>query len=818
MSTDLVHLNPILLDIPQEVQEWAYGSSEDGLPIAHITGGSYPQWYANLWRLLTRNASNFETMASASRQYGQEKNAQHLAVVQEHETLRLHCKFFYDEYAAGKATQAKISDERYRKLQVEIANSGNNTNLWLAELVKKDKKMHTLALAQAQDFAVANIQGLRIDFSTLQTEQLGFNLSVERWASMLNTRLADEAAAQIAANALAARKRVKDKAEQEKKRVADKAFASTQRAADNAIIQQNFQEHQLELTDLRKEMANIRQNFAAELVAKAKELKAAGLPDDALSVMEAVEGSLGTRVSSHLPPADNISGASSVHEMDMDEDQAGSVMEETPSEYQARMHGAKDNRNDMAGGTGGGSRPPNPTAAAPNPGDDDSSSDEEEFFDPDNYHPQMPKAAKKKMYKDWLEDLLFRRAQKEQEQLKRRRKRETVVERYVLKKPTMQAPPKFKGQKTENFTSWISQLEDYLEYSEGSFVDDNQRIIWVSGLFQEKALQWHQDRRQAFRETAEIDTWAHYKFALKARFTDPFEHEEADKKMLSLKYQDDIADFLARIKELNIHVKLSGIAWRQRIKAALPREICDRLSTYLVPVTDDEDFLSRVLNTGKAHENHLAENRHRRGDDRHQASSSSNAPTRNKNVDKGKKRDFASRGNPMPSSYSAPSSNRDSRRDKPREPRKEFSQTANHEPIYTSLEEATRGIPPSLVEKRQRDGVCMRCGMNHHHWRFCRKQANTSSEKPGKIASAKRRREADVGTERTLVTATQARKFRKVSSLSLSRAAAALDLNPAPPVATRQVAAATIPIQLFQSEPSEQDYHYDGDEDMVDFT
>ena len=73
-----------------------------------------------------------------------------------------------------------------------------------------------------------------------------------------------------------------------------------------------------------------------------------------------------------------------------------------------------------------------------------------------------------------------------------------------------------------------------------------------------------------------------YTFAEQAilRFGPTHEVEKALHKMSTVKYQGDIAKFLLEMENLNIHAKITGVAWRKMIKDQVPEQALFRISMH----------------------------------------------------------------------------------------------------------------------------------------------------------------------------------------------------------------------------------------------
>ena len=293
-------------------------------------------------------------------------------------------------------------------------------------------------------------------------------------------------------------------------------------------------------------------------------------------------------------------------------------------------------------------------------------------------------------------------------------------------------------------------MDDYFSYSADLFPGDENKILWISSVLKDKALVWYQNRKETFRQKNEVDDWRRFWLAMKERFRDAFEQEEAERKLNAYEYRNDVASYLAQMRVHNLKVGLTGVAWRQRLKQSLPSDILQRLSQYPIKPEDDEDFERRLLNSGRNHEDFKREKelRDRKGQ--------SENPSRKEDKRKDQDQSRSEKSKYPPTAPKA-------MRQKGKQTEKATQQ--KRETVYKEVGEATKGVPASLVEKRRRDNTCLRCGMDNHRWSFCRKPANTNSEKSGKVAASKRKRGTDDGNEQP---SGSEDKKRKTSSVILS--------------------------------------------------
>jgi len=62
------------------------------------------------------------------------------------------------------------------------------------------------------------------------------------------------------------------------------------------------------------------------------------------------------------------------------------------------------------------------------------------------------------------------------------------------------------------------------------------------------------------------------------RFGPTHEAQKSRREMVSVKYLGDVAEFLREMENLNMHPRVTGIAWRKMIEDGLPVAALHRLS------------------------------------------------------------------------------------------------------------------------------------------------------------------------------------------------------------------------------------------------
>jgi hypothetical protein len=283
---------------------------------------------------------------------------------------------------------------------------------------------------------------------------------------------------------------------------------------------------------------------------------------------------------------------------------------------------------------------------------------------------------------------------------------------------------------------WWSSVEEYLEYAKGDFDSETDKISWIGGFCRDKALAWHQGRRDQIKESGGRDQWDLYVRELKTRFTDTYEPDDNLRKMEELKYSGDISDYLTQMRTLNIRLRLMGTVWKRMVKKGLGKELFARFSLMEQP-DDDDDFERRLEAVGKGMEEG---NREAKALGLQAIAITRDGKDSRKEKDKGKDR-----------SQSGPSRNdRDKPDRKGKKPerggdreRKPKTNSSTGKVIWTDKKEALMGIPTKDVDERARKGQCLRCAYDNHAWAQCRRREPVIGEQPKRSSATRTKRKAE---------------------------------------------------------------------------
>ena len=195
------------------------------------------------------------------------------------------------------------------------------------------------------------------------------------------------------------------------------------------------------------------------------------------------------------------------------------------------------------------------------------------------------------------------------------------------------------------------------------------------------------------------------------------EAENSLREMGLVKYRGNGAKFLMEMENLNIHARVTGIAWRKMSEDELPIEALRRLSHR--EYVDDGEWLEAVRTVTRAEEDFK-----KRKDLRGRGPSGTTRGDKRK-FEHSKPTVAAKR---VKRQYTA-KEKADYQKKKAGERllKKEGSVAPKPEVKHRVWSEAHQGVDQKIVDKRKSDKECRRCGMKNHSWKYCRKRIQVSA-------------------------------------------------------------------------------------------
>lgn len=238
------------------------------------------------------------------------------------------------------------------------------------------------------------------------------------------------------------------------------------------------------------------------------------------------------------------------------------------------------------------------------------------------------------------------------------------------------------------------------------FRSDKEKILaagtWIKA--DSLAAKWFEGYRIQMEDSMEDFTLGFDGFAdaIKERFFNPDIGREAASKMSTLTYKGDIQDYLIQMETLNRDAEMTGPAFQNAVLTGLSGELRMRMSMPGMATTDDRMFTERLASVGREYESFKRQ-------EHYLGSRSREATSFSKSDKKG--------GKPFNSSSGGSGGFSKKGINPPKvDKNKKFPKR------FESREEATKGVPKWLVDKRLSEKACLRCGMTNHRALFCSRE------------------------------------------------------------------------------------------------
>ena len=305
-------------------------------------------------------------------------------------------------------------------------------------------------------------------------------------------------------------------------------------------------------------------------------------------------------------------------------------------------------------------------------------------------------------------------------------------------------------------------MKEYIEINALSAPTDKLKIMSVGTLFRGTALHWYHARQRELKSQARKDSWADFKAAVKERFTDQARIDKDHDKMLALRYQGDIQDYLACIQELNSCVDLSGQALRKIIKTQLTPEMHAAIYNKCgcIP-TDEATLIKTVREIGLIQEEILRTAHEAKGSSRKSDNKSTTdmeaIPRKETERSSGGRKAVKAKDNWRSKGPAEEPAAKDG--DKPC---KDFSHL---QLCWKNAGQALKGVDQASIDKwKAANKSCIRCGGDNHQSVHCHRKKNidgqelplapeptgntgTSSTAAELVSAAKKRPAEDSGSE-----------------------------------------------------------------------
>jgi hypothetical protein len=328
-----------------------------------------------------------------------------------------------------------------------------------------------------------------------------------------------------------------------------------------------------------------------------------------------------------------------------------------------------------------------------------------------------------------------------------------------VKKPQIARPEKYDGERKTSFKAWWIEMKRWMRFYAESLQKDTDKIDWVGFQLTGTARRWFQAREKQLESYHQEDTWKEFTEALIKRYVDPKEAEKDHKKIKALEYKGDIKDYITRLRDLNTTVLMSGPAYRDVVKAAVPKEMLKMVYSRSGGIPqEDEEFLAAVTEAGEVIEDMKEDDRLKEHAKKDSEKSSHKKESVETKKDKKKKGD-------TPTSDKKKKDSSDSKK----------KETKKKESIFQSGKEALEGVSQDEIDRHKTSKAdCIRCGRDGHKMYDCYAKATTNgvqlpdAKGKGKVSAVtSKRKRSDESAKETaaLPTSESSSKKQKVAAV-----------------------------------------------------
>ena len=268
--------------------------------------------------------------------------------------------------------------------------------------------------------------------------------------------------------------------------------------------------------------------------------------------------------------------------------------------------------------------------------------------------------------------------------LSRRQRR--IQELQYAKPIKIKEPKRFEGKVGDDFETWWIMMEVYIQDQPEKFPNDNRTIDWIGSLMDKYAAAWHVQWIRGTRNGKHPKSITGYIQALKLRFEDRDDKDEAYASLEKVRYEGCIRDMFTKIQMYNDRALVSGAALKKIILDRLPHKILEQMHTVDLHGKTDDELITIVTSAGRTAE---------KWDEAR------------KNL--GLKKPVSEVRKDVQKSFKGPKENRF---DKPKKFKQRFEGRkgrSDKDKSKKTYAEQTEGIEKSELDRRKAAGECQRC-------------------------------------------------------------------------------------------------------------
>jgi uncharacterized coiled-coil protein SlyX len=272
-----------------------------------------------------------------------------------------------------------------------------------------------------------------------------------------------------------------------------------------------------------------------------------------------------------------------------------------------------------------------------------------------------------------------------------------VPNRQYIKPIEYKTPATFAGDGKTDFDTWWISVKRFIRNEDDRFRDDEHKVGWVGSIVTGKALAWWNGWMKRVDKGLAMTGWAAFEFAICKAYKNKNQNRKDLSALKAVEYEGDIQSFMATIDSLNITVGLQGVAYRDFILGKLPQTIRQRISM-ATRAEDDEDLRDQILEHGGEQEEFDAQEKYYKRWSQLSTTKEEGKVVRGNSEKKEKTIGTSGIGSKWKAVRNEPTATR-SREEEGTQKR-----------IWSSFEEATKGVPKETLTVRVKEGNCGRCG------------------------------------------------------------------------------------------------------------
>ena len=184
--------------------------------------------------------------------------------------------------------------------------------------------------------------------------------------------------------------------------------------------------------------------------------------------------------------------------------------------------------------------------------------------------------------------------------LSRRQRR--IRDLQYAKPIKIKEPKRFEGKIGDRFEDWWVMMEVYIQDQPEKFPNDRRTIDWIGSLMDKYAAAWHIQWIKGTVSGKHPKSITGYVQALKLRFEDRDDKDEAYASLEKVRYDGCIRDMFTQIQMFNDRALVTGAALKKLILDRLPHKILEQMHTVDLTGKTDEELITIITNAGRTAE------------------------------------------------------------------------------------------------------------------------------------------------------------------------------------------------------------------------